>query len=597
MRSTRALLLVTVLLLAPAAVRAQAALIDGLGGPAGYGTSCLGPNDDGSSRMIDLTPIFPTGLQFFDRTHTVMFVNTNGNVTFGEGVAAYTPAAFPIANQPMIAPYWADVDVRPAMGTNCGGYPDGSGRPEYTYAGDCMSPTENGVWWHLDTAGRRVIVTWDRVGYYKCHNDRDMTFQLILTATGAGTCGGGGDFDVEFRYEDCEWTTGDASGGMNGAPRPDAACVRVGPQWVCPLTGQNCGGGGGGGTRTCSAVPAQAGFDAGNTMDFVEIMGSRTGTIGTTLCTMSNVAMPGIWRFSIRSGVVECPNAGDACSTGMPGVCGPGREQCVGGGVECRPEVPASAERCDGLDNDCNGMVDDGDLCAALEICDRGVCLATCFEGGCPAGQACTTEGRCVDAGCETMTCPDGERCVAGACVAACDGVTCPAGQECRAGRCLDLCEGATCDECTVCESGDCVPSCEFAACPAGQTCLEDGHCVADACATVSCDPGFVCVAGACTDACEGAMCPAGERCEMGECVGAPRPDGGPPVRVDAGPVPRPDGGVIPMMDGGTTNADGGSGPAPEDGGCGCRAGAGRGHGGLALLALGLLGLALRRRR
>src|SRR5687767_4670719 len=102
------------ILLVPSLASAQVSLINGLGGPADYGTNCLGPNDDGSSMEIDLTPIFPTGIQFFDRVHTTMFVNTNGNVSFGEGLANFTPAAFPIANQPMIAPYWADVDVRPA---------------------------------------------------------------------------------------------------------------------------------------------------------------------------------------------------------------------------------------------------------------------------------------------------------------------------------------------------------------------------------------------------------------------------------------------------------------------------------------------------
>ena len=108
-------------------------------------------------------------------------------------------------------------------------------------------------------------------------------------------------------------------------------------------------------------------------------------------------------------------------------------------------------------------------LCAATEICDRGVCIGTCFEGGCGDGQVCTTAGRCVDAGCESMTCPDGERCVGGACVAACDGIVCPAGRECRAGRCVDLCAGAVCDECTVCEGGDCVPHCMYRACATGE--------------------------------------------------------------------------------------------------------------------------------
>jgi hypothetical protein len=58
-----------------------------------------------------------------------------------------------------------------------------------------------------------LVVTWHNVGYYNTHDDRKMDFQLILR--NALDCGSG-DFDVEFRYNRCEWTTGDASGGSGG---------------------------------------------------------------------------------------------------------------------------------------------------------------------------------------------------------------------------------------------------------------------------------------------------------------------------------------------------------------------------------------------
>src|SRR5204863_42584 len=92
----------------------------------------------------------------------------------------------------------------------------------------------------------------------------------LLTGFGGPAGCGSGDFDVEFRYNTCEWETGDASDGMGGF----------------------------GGTQ------AQAGFDAGNGMDFVEIMGSRLPGIANHLCTSSNVGMPGIWRFAVRGGGV-----------------------------------------------------------------------------------------------------------------------------------------------------------------------------------------------------------------------------------------------------------------------------------------------------
>ncbi|MBX3272872.1 MAG: hypothetical protein KF729_21600 [Sandaracinaceae bacterium] len=590
----RAGALVLCLSLAPSLALAQAALINGLGGTADYGTACLGRNDDGHSTSIDLRPIFPSGIQFFDQTHTSMFVNTNGNVTFSAGLPTYTPNAFPVADRPMIAPFWADVDIR---GTECREPDGGTG-----VTGACQNPASNGVWWHLDTVGRRVVVTWDRVGYYRCHVDRVMSFQLVLSPAPTSSCaaGGGGDFDVEFRFNRCEWNTGDASGGQNGLPRT-AACTRPLPIFpaTCPIGNLPCTGGSPG---SCTGVAAQSGFDAGNTRDFVEIMGSRTPTIHTTLCTMSNVGEPGVWRFQIRRGAVICPDAGAECDTGMQGVCATGRTQCVGGGTECRPEVMSSPERCDALDNDCDGSVDEGDgLCGLGEVCDRGVCVGVCFEGGCAEGQTCASSGRCVDTGCESLSCPEGQRCVAGACVGACDGVRCPAGTDCRGGRCVDLCAGAVCDDCTVCQGGACIARCQFQPCPGGQSCLEDGRCVEASCASVTCPAGTVCRGGSCEDACAGATCPRGEACVMGECVYVPpmERDAGVPPPVDGGgPMPGEDAGITPSPDAGPLPFDGGFPRPPSSSpGCACEL-APRASGAPWALGLGLLlALTVRRRR
>ena len=71
---------------------AQPVLENGFGGPNDYGNQCLSPNDDGSSRLVDLTPAFPSGLNFFGTRHMSVYVNTNGNLTFGDPVGTYTPA-------------------------------------------------------------------------------------------------------------------------------------------------------------------------------------------------------------------------------------------------------------------------------------------------------------------------------------------------------------------------------------------------------------------------------------------------------------------------------------------------------------------------
>ena len=54
-------------------------------------------------------------------------------------------------------------------------------------------------------------------------------------------------------------------------------------------------------------------------------------------------------------------------------------------------------------------------------------------------GEACQSDGRCVGAACDDVTCPAGEHCNAasGACVSNCEGAVCPADQLCEAGVCV----------------------------------------------------------------------------------------------------------------------------------------------------------------
>ncbi len=210
-------------------------LIDGLGGDAGFGELAMFPNDDGSSNELGL----PFDVNFFGNTFDTFFINNNGNISFNGPVSTFTPDPFPVANQPLIAPYWGDVDTRCAT---CGAVYVGSPNAETT------------------------VVTWDSVGFFSSDSSLTNTFQLVLrdrSDTGAG------NFDIEFRYEDLNWTTGDASGGSGGL----------------------------GGT------PAQAGFDAGDGVNFFTLPGSRTAAV-LDLQNTSNVSenTPGLWSFAIREG-------------------------------------------------------------------------------------------------------------------------------------------------------------------------------------------------------------------------------------------------------------------------------------------------------
>lgn len=297
---------------------------------------------------------------------------------------------------------------------------------------------------------------------------------------------------------------------------------------------------------------------------------------------------------------IVCSGGGGDCETGLPGICGAGTMQCRSGSLACVQHNEPRQEICNGLDDDCNGLVDDGALCPEGEICHRGACVPRCYPGefSCFGGLVCD-EGVCVEPACQGVRCEGGAVCVDGACKAPCDGVACPLGQVCRLGACVDPCEGMVCDQGQVCELGVCKPMCGCLPCQDGRACAADGRCVDPGCEELSCEAGTVCVAGACVDACEGAVCPEGEVCEEGSCVPEPTGEGGAGGGTGgdgAGGEGGSAGGAGAGGEGGAAGA-GGSGATPRpgdppvaDGGCGCSSGRG-GAGGMGLLALALMGL------
>ena len=217
-------------------------LVGGLGGTAGFGETELYRNDDGYS-SYDITSVFSDGINFGGQTYTSIYVNTNGSISFENGISQYTPSSITAGLTPMIAPFWADVDTRT----------------------DGEAPESNPVYVDFDSVNKVLTVTWSMVGYYDYNADKTNSFQLQLYDRGEG------DFDIVFRYQDIEWVTGDASGGTGGL----------------------------GGT------PAHAGFTQGDGSDFYEL--SQSGDQSALLQlenTAGNTGVNGLWVFHVRDGTV-----------------------------------------------------------------------------------------------------------------------------------------------------------------------------------------------------------------------------------------------------------------------------------------------------
>jgi len=112
-------------------------------------------------------------------------------------------------------------------------------------------------------------------------------------------------------------------------------------------------------------------------------VGTEVCSGGMITCEQDNVAGPEVCNGDDDDcdGVADNgnPGGGAACDTGIAGVCGPGTEACVGGGVICEANAMAGAEVCNGVDDDCDGVADNGDPGGGA-ACVTGL-LGTCSAG------------------------------------------------------------------------------------------------------------------------------------------------------------------------------------------------------------------------
>ncbi|MBK8258055.1 MAG: hypothetical protein IPK82_35985 [Polyangiaceae bacterium] len=300
---------------------------------------------------------------------------------------------------------------------------------------------------------------------------------------------------------------------------------------------------------------------------------------------------------------IECSGAGVACDTGKQGICAAGITTCKGGSLSCIPLFSSKNEACNGVDDNCDGKIDDDAVCLNPgEICDHGTCVPPCDTGEfpCPAQLTCDDKtGLCVDPQCVDVNCNDGEVCQGGECGAPCAGVICPKGQTCVANACVDLCNGIDCPSGQVCKAGICFPgcaACDGISCEGATKCdVPSGACLDPSCPN-GCPDGTFCSMGECKPACEGVVCPGSQVCTDGQCVFPGGGEGG----FGMGGLGGAGGigmGGFGMGAGGSGADDGEFNPLPGKA-CNCRAADVEGlNSSLETLAIGAVAIGLMRRR
>ncbi len=159
----------------------------------GFSANTQPPNDDGSTGPISVSSALGmSSLDYFGNNYSQFYINTNGNLTFTGPLSTYTPSSLSSIGEPIIAPYWADVDTAV------------NGSAPVTYGSVPGSPDFNGQ--------QAFGVEWNGVAYY-ASADKLNKFELVLVNRSDVAPG---DFDIIYNYDQVQWETGSASGGVDG---------------------------------------------------------------------------------------------------------------------------------------------------------------------------------------------------------------------------------------------------------------------------------------------------------------------------------------------------------------------------------------------
>ena len=307
------------------------------------------------------------------------------------------------------------------------------------------------------------------------------TGKLGVCGAGTTSCQGGAIVclqNTQPSAETCDGADNNCDGTVdNGNPGGGLLC-NTGKQGVCSTGTTVCQGGAiacnqntQSSPETCDGLDndCNGAADNGNPGGGASCGTGKLGvcSAGTTACTAGQIACNQTTQSSAEAcdgldndcnGVVDNgnPGGGASCGTGKLGVCSAGTTACTAGAIACNQTTQSSAETCDGLDNDCNGAVDNGNP-------GGGASCSTGKQGVCSAGTTACTAGAIA---CNQTTQPSAETCdgVDNNCNGAVDDGNPGGGASCSTGK-LGICAAGT----TACSAG--AVKCNQNQAPTTETC------------------------------------------------------------------------------------------------------------------------------